>query len=88
MQRFVKTEEPCQKNDITEITESERELEAFLFPNAPSCSPCMVSRHTLILPLTGIAPLPFSSNYCLSLQIGFLLFNVPFNAVSPNPVHS
>lgn len=23
-----------------------------------------------------------------SLEIGFLFFNVPFNAVSPNPVHS
>ena len=58
-----------------------------LYPNALSCSPCMVARHTLIIVLTGIAPLLLSPNYCLSLQISFLFFNVPFNAVSLNPVH-
>lgn len=63
------------------------EISLFLFPNALGCSPCMVARHTLIIPLTGTAPLPLSPNYRLSLQIAFLFFNVPFNAVSPNPVH-
>lgn len=81
-------------NYTEEITESKTELEdswekflSFCFPNALSCSPCMVARHTLIITLTGIAPLPCSPNYRLLLQIGFLFFNVPFNAVSPNPVH-
>lgn len=63
------------------------EISLFLFPNALSCSPCMVARHTLIILLAGIALLPLSLNYCLSPQIGFLFFNVPFNAVSLNPVH-
>ncbi len=97
LQRFVKTltQKKAAKSDYAEgITESKRELQGlmgeispFLFPNALSCSQCMVARHTLIILLTGIAWLPLSLNYCLSLQIGFLFFNVPFNAVSPNPVH-
>lgn len=63
------------------------EMSLFLFLIALSFSPCMVARHTLIILLTGIAPLPLPENNHLLLQIGFLFFNVPFNAVSPNPVH-
>lgn len=53
-----------------------------------SCSPCKVARHTLITLLTAIALLPLLPNHRPLLQIRFLFFNVPFNAVSPvNPVH-
>lgn len=74
-----------------EITERRREPSgetflSFLFPNALSGSPCMVARHALIISLTGIAPPPVSPRHSFLLQIGFyLFFNMPFNAVSPNP---
>lgn len=58
----------------------------YLFLNAMSCCLCAVARHTLILRFTGIALLPFRQLH-LMIQTGCLFFNIPFNAVSPNPVH-
>ena len=56
----------------------------FSFQFLQGYSLCLVAK-TFIILLPGITLLPGYLNYCLLPGLLYVFFNVPFNAVYPNP---